>query len=95
MISAVRFAALLVAGAMVSPMIVAAQKYPEKPVRVLSTSPGLLRNNPFRHLSDICLLALRGRCRKFDNISVSKHPSLAAFVAGALMIAPAFVISLS
>lgn len=31
MISAVRFAALLVAGAMVSPMIVAAQKYPEKP----------------------------------------------------------------
>jgi len=39
MISAVRFAALLVAGAMVSPMIVAAQKYPEKPVRVVIVFP--------------------------------------------------------
>jgi len=37
--SAVRFAALLVAGALVSPMIVAAQKYPEKPVRVVIVFP--------------------------------------------------------
>jgi tripartite-type tricarboxylate transporter receptor subunit TctC len=37
--SAVRFAVLLVAGALASPMVVLAQKYPEKPVRVVIVFP--------------------------------------------------------